>query len=328
MRPRYIQFAEDSATLPFSDSAGSGQPENRILLGDCLDILPRLELGTLQTIYLDPPFGTGQKKSLRDVSYTDKVTDTAEYIRWLEPILSHSRDLLTATGSLFLHLDHRSVHYAKVCLDTLFGHKNFINEIIWCYSVGGKSRRRFARKHDTILWFAKSKNYAFYPQAIRVPRKGGSHMRVRKDENGVSYQEKTDKKTGKVYRYPIAEGKIPEDWWTDIPTLNHSDRERVGWPTQKPMQLLERIILATTQPGDRVGDWFAGSGTTAATAISHNRYFTTIDASKEALSRVETRLQKVGQTLISNGQTPPSTAIISPDSDQTGGLLPVQAHGS
>ncbi len=112
---------------------------------------------------------------------------------------SQSRRTLAATGSLFVHLDYRAVHYVKVALDQLFGRGQFVNEIVWCYAVGGKGRRGFGRKHDTILWYARGPSWAFYPEAVRVPRRGGSHMRV---VDGV--QEKTDRKTGRVYRYPVS----------------------------------------------------------------------------------------------------------------------------
>ena len=117
--------------------------------------------------------------------------------RGCSPILEHSRRVLAPHGSLFVHLDYRAVHYVKVALDRLFGRDRFVNEIVWCYAVGGKSRRGFGRKHDTILWYARGDDWAFYPDAVRVPRRGGSHMRL---VDGV--QEKTDRKTGRVYRYP------------------------------------------------------------------------------------------------------------------------------
>src|SRR5262249_29487076 len=182
-------------------------------------------------------------------------------VAWRSPNRAPRRRLAAATGSLFVHLDPRSVHYVKVALDRLFGRSRFVNEIVWCYAVGGKGRRGFGRKHDTILWYARTDDWAFYPNAVKVPRRGGSHMRL---VGGV--HEKTDKKTGRVYRYPVSLGKVPEDWWTDVETLNHSDRERTGWPSQKPERLVERIVSAVTAPGDRIADWFVGSGTTAVVA--------------------------------------------------------------
>ena len=118
-------------------------------------------------------------------------------------------------------------------------------------------------------------------------------------------QEKTDRKTGKIYRYPVAAGKVPEDWWTDIETLNHSDRERTGWPSQKPERLIERIVQAVTVPGNRVGDWFAGSGTTAAVAQRLGRGFVTVDREPAAIDLCVTRLSHQGSQLAANGLPPP-----------------------
>jgi DNA modification methylase len=200
---------------------------------------------------------------------------------------------------LFVHLDYRAVHYVKVALDRLFGRDRFVNEIVWCYAVGGKGRRGFGRKHDTILWYARSTDWSFYPDAVRIPRRGGSHMRV---VDGV--QEKTDRKTGRIYRYPVAAGKVPEDWWTDVETLNHSDRERTGWPSQKPERLVERIVHAVTVPGNRVADWFAGSGTTAAVAQRLGRGFITADREPAAVDLCLARLTRQGRQLATQGLPP------------------------
>jgi DNA modification methylase len=193
----------------------------------------------------------------------------------------------------------------KVALDRLFGRDLFVNEIIWCYAVGGKSRRGFGRKHDTILWYAKSAEWAFYPDAVRVPRRGGSHMRL---VDGV--QEKTDRKTGRVYRYPVHAGKVPEDWWTDLETLNHSDRERTGWPSQKPQRLIERILAAVTVPGDRVADWFSGSGTTAAAAQRLGRSFVVTDRESSAISVCTKRLSEQGRALAEAGMIPSPLEVV------------------
>ena len=123
-------------------------------------------------------------------------------------------------------------------------------------------------------------------------------MRVVSDENGQPVQEKTDRKTGRVYRYPVSAGKIPEDWWSDLETLNHSDRERNGWPSQKPERLIERVIRAVTQPGELVADWFAGSGTTAAVANRLGRRYLTVDAEADAVERCRERLSPGSATAI------------------------------
>jgi len=277
---------------------GAGQPDD-LVCGDALAVVSALGDGVLDAIYVDPPFGTGVVRRGRGHAYADRADDPEAFVDWLLPYLEHSRRALAPTGSLFVHLDYRAVHYVKVCLDKLFGRDQFVNEIVWCYAVGGKSRRGFGRKHDTILWYARGPGWAFYPEAVRVPRRGGSHMRL---VGGV--QEKTDRKTGRIYRYPVATGKVPEDWWTDVETLNHSDRERTGWPSQKPERLVERILAAVTQPGNRVADWFAGSGTTAAVAQRLGRGFITVDREPAAIDVCLARLTRQGTRLAAQGSPP------------------------
>ena len=259
---------------------------DQVIHGDAFEVAAGLPAGCMNAIYIDPPFGTGAVQRGRGHSYVDRTDDPDAFVAWLSPLLAQSRRVLARTGSLFVHLDYRAVHYVKVELDRLFGRDLFVNEIVWCYAVGGKSRRGFGRKHDTILWYANGPDWAFYPDAVRVPRRGGSHMRL---VDGV--QEKTDRKTGRVYRYPVAAGKVPEDWWTDVETLNHSDAERTGWPSQKPERLIERILTAVTQPGDRVADWFAGSGTTAAVARRLGRHFLVVDREAAAVAVMKKRLE-------------------------------------
>lgn len=292
------------------EHGGAGAPD-LLVQGDSLALARAIPPASLACIYIDPPFGTGSVRRGRGDGhdYRDVADDPGVFISWLSPWLLASREALAATGSLFVHLDYRTVHYVKVELDRLFGRERLVNEIVWCYSVGGKSRRGFGRKHDTILWYGRGADWAFYPEAVRVPRRGGSHMRVTLDELGRPIQEKTDRKTGRVYRYPVAEGKIPEDWWTDIETLNHSDRERTGWPSQKPERLIERILRATTAPGDRVADWFSGSATTAAVAQRLGRGFTVADRAAAAISLGAKRLRAQATSLTEAGAPPPALEV-------------------
>lgn len=284
---------------------GCGKAPDRLVQSDFLAVQESLPDESLDLVYIDPPFGTGTTRKGRGRHYRDELNEPEQFVEWLAPCLRHSRRLLSPTGSLFVHLDYRSVHYVKIFLDQLFGRARFVNEIVWCYSVGGKSRRTFGRKHDTILWYARRPSYAFYPEEIHVPRKPSSHMRVVIDESGQEVQEKTDRKTGKVYRYPVRRGKIPEDWWTDIETLNRSDRERTGWPTQKPGRLLERIVRATSLPGQRVADWFSGSGTTAVVAQRLGRSFTVTDREPSAIECALERLEAQGRALAEAERPPP-----------------------
>lgn len=286
------------------DFGASTRPADRIVQGDAHSVAAAEPAGSLDAIYIDPPFGTGTIRQGRGLRYSDRADDPDAFVAWLSPLLEASRDTLAAHGSLFVHLDYRAVHYVKVALDRLFGRDRFVNEIVWCYAVGGKSRRGFGRKHDTILWYARTDDWAFYPDAIRVPRRGGSHMRL---VDGI--QEKTDKKTGRVYRYPVHAGKVPEDWWTDIETLNHSDRERTGYPSQKPARLVERVLRAVTKPGDRVADWFSGSGTTAAVAQRLGRGFVVVDREADAIAVCTKRLVAQGHELARAGTPPPALEI-------------------
>lgn len=294
---------------------GSTEGPDRLIHSENLPVQQSLPDECLDLVYIDPPFGTGttRKGKGKDKEYLDLPDDPEGLVQWLAPGLAETKRLLRPTGSVFVHLDYRAIHYIKVFLDSLFGRENFVNEIIWCYSVGGKSKRTFGRKHDTILWYGKTKQYAFYPEEVLVPRKPSSHMRVVMDENGEPVQEKTDRKSGKVYRYPVNRGKIPEDWWTDIELLNRSDRERVGWPTQKPTRLLERIIKATTMPGERVADWFSGSGTTAVVAQSLGRGFIATDREAKAVQCAEQRLRKQALDMAQDGAAPSDLAIEGPD---------------
>jgi DNA modification methylase len=270
---------------------------NDVLCADNMAVLANLTDGSIDLIYIDPPFATGSRRTGRreNIGFDD-VLDCDEYVAWMRPRMKELHRVLKPTGSLFVHLDWRAVHYVKIELDRLFGFDRFVNEIVWCYSVGGKSRRSFGRKHDTILWYARSASYAFYPEAVRIARKSGSHMRVVVEE-GRQVQVKRDAKTGRVYRYPVHEGKIPEDYWTDIETLNRSDRQRTGWPTQKPEALVARIITATTRPGDTVADFFCGSGTTAVVAHRLGRRFIAVDCSPEAIAITRARLAKAALNL-------------------------------
>lgn len=281
---------------------------DQLVCGDAISELPSHPDGSFDAIYIDPPFGTGTVRLGRGHRYADRADDPEAFVAWLAPYLEHSRRVLAAHGSLFVHLDYRAVHYVKVALDRLFGRDRFVNELIWCYAIGGKGRRGFGRKHDTILWYARTDDWAFYPDAVRVPRRGGSHMRVVMDGD-TPVQEKTDRRTGRIYRYPVPAGKVPEDWWADIETLNHSDRERVGWPSQKPERLIERVLRAVTSPGDRVGDWFVGSGTTAAVAQRLGRRFVAVDRATEAIALCEERLAAQGQRLADSGSPPPPISI-------------------
>lgn len=202
--------------------------------------------------------------------------------------------VLKPTGSFYLHCDPTASHYIKLVLDAIFCPPGgmFQNEIIWCYSIGGKSQKRFGRKHDVLFYYTKSDKYTFNIKAASIPRKANSHMKVRADAVGREYQEKTDRRTGKVYKYYLDEGKIAEDYWIDIETLNRRDRERVGYPTQKPEALLERIIKVSSNEGEVVLDACCGCGTSLIVAQRLNRRWIGIDISYQSISLVLNRLER------------------------------------
>jgi len=197
--------------------------------------------------------------------------------------------VLKDTGSFYFHCDQTAGHYLKVLLDTVFEKKNFRNEIIWCYSIGGTPQKDFARKHDVIFRYSKSSEWTFNDESplVRVPRKPDSHMKVVVDEEGQRWQEKTDSSTGKTYRYPL--DKVTPDYWP-IEQLNRDDAERLGFDTQKPLKLLERIIAASSDEGDLVLDAYCGCGTTVVAAQELNRRWIGIDITYIAVELIKQRL--------------------------------------
>jgi site-specific DNA-methyltransferase (adenine-specific) len=262
-----------------------------IVHGDNLEVARGLPDGAFRLIYLDPPFNTGKTQRRQRVtvtraeegrvgfggrSYTtergevSRYADTFDdYWAFLEPRLVEARRLLDDTGTLYLHLDYREAHYAKVALDRLFGRECFLNEIIWAYDYGGKSTRRWPSKHDTILVYVKDPERYYFDSAA-VDRE--PYMAP-----GLVTPEKAER------------GKLPTDvWWhTIVPT---NGRERTGYATQKPEGILRRIVQASSAAGDAVLDLFAGSGTTGAVAAALGRRYLLVDASAEAIAVMTRRL--------------------------------------
>jgi len=252
---------------------------NRLIHGECLGVMEALPAESFDTIYLDPPFFTQQDRRLlhsvkRGPVYSDNWdTGLHGYLSWLEERLARVRALLKPEGALFLHLDWHAVHYAKIVLDHLFGMANFQNELIWYYSGGGASRQRFARKHDTILFYTNSPlEWKFYADRVRTPYKW-TEGQPRADGSARDY----------------AKGKLPDDVWEHHGLMPWSE-ESIGYPTQKPEALLERLLLATTDEGDVVGDFVCGSGTTAVAAQRLDRRWIAVDNSRPAVCLAAERL--------------------------------------
>lgn len=268
-----------------------------MLLGDNLPLLKSMPSESFQLIYIDPPFNTGREQTRQTRSATpsesgrvgfqgkryDQVVEKvlsyddsfADYWHFLEPRLEEAWRLLKPSGTLYLHLDYRESHYAKVLLDALFGRECFLNEIIWAYDYGARSKSRWPAKHDNILVYVKDpKNYYFDSSAVdREP-----YMAP-----GLVTKEKAEL------------GKLPTDvWWHTI--VSPTGKEKTGYPTQKPEGILRRVITASSKPGDRVLDFFAGSGTTGAVAAKLGRSFTLIDANPESIATISQRLKAIDVT--------------------------------
>ncbi len=208
---------------------------------------------------------------------------------------------LKPNGTFFLHCDPTSSHYLKIVLDSIFCGQggDFINEIIWCYSQGGKSKRHFGKKHDVIFWYAKGVNYHFDGAKVRLPltphkqdasgKNYGGRMGI--DSDGREYTEKWGTGRKKLYRYYLDEGKIPEDWWIDINSIQADAGERLGYPTQKPEALLDRIIQGCTKEGDTVLDAYCGCGTTVASAQRLKRKWIGIDITYQSIALILRRIE-------------------------------------
>ncbi len=219
---------------------------------------------------------------------------TQAYLTYMAVRLIEMRRILKPTGSIYLHCDPTMSHYLKIVMDAIFGRGNFANEVIWFYGAGGRSRRHFGRKHDILLYYRKSKDYVFNGDAVRIEMKAGRTSfggRLRVDDSGRKYREVWGTGRKKLYRYYLDEGKIPEDVW-EMPSIQSQDQERLGYPTQKPLALLERIIKASSNPGDMVLDPFCGCATTCIAAEKLGRQWAGIDIESKAREIVVSRLKQ------------------------------------
>jgi site-specific DNA-methyltransferase (adenine-specific) len=264
---------------------------SQVVVGDNLHALKSMPDSCVQLIYIDPPFNTGRVQSRGGnttkrsdsgsrvgfkgqlyetvkktvLSYDDAFTD---YWAFLEPRLEEAWRLLTDSGTLYLHLDYREAHYAKVLLDALFGRDCFLNEIIWAYDYGGKAKNRWPAKHDTILVYVKNPK-TFYFNSAAVDRE--PYMAP-----------------GLVTPEKAAMGKLPTDvWWHTI--VSPTGKEKTGYPTQKPLGILRRILQASSKPDDLVLDFFGGSGSTGAAALELDRRFILVDQNPEAIEVMKKR---------------------------------------
>jgi DNA modification methylase len=293
----------ESIIYPDPGVEGNEDPANRLILGDNLRVmsalLPDYE-GKIDLIYADPPFFTNKGYSARvgrgedsrkpeqwqlAEGYQDEWDDLNSYLDMLHPRLRLMHRLLSPTGSLFLHLDWHANSYARILLDEIFGYGNFRNEIIWTYHGPSPIKSAFNRKHDMILFYSKTDQYTFNVDEVRVPYASNTIETF-----------KSSKKAGFGKVPDLERGKVPEDWWY-FPVVARLHSERTGYPTQKPEALMERIILASTNPGDLVADFFGGAGTTAAVASRLKRQFISSDFQPRALQTTRSRLVLFNQQI-------------------------------
>lgn len=265
--------------------------KNKIIYGDNLAVLKTLPDESVDLIYIDPPFNTGKQQARQQISvekdaegdrvgfggnrYHTRVIGAKayrdyfdDYLGFLEPRLLEAYRVLSATGSLYFHIDYREVHYCKILLDEIFGRESFINEIIWAYDFGGRSKTRWPAKHDNILFYAKDPDlYTFnWDQVERIPYMA----------------------PGLVGKEKAARGKFPTDtWWHTIVATN--SKEKTGYPTQKPAGVLRRIISASSNLGDMVLDFFAGSGTVGEVCLELGRAFLLVDNNLQAIAVMQAR---------------------------------------
>ena len=320
---------------------------NIIYCGDCKEVLKKIPDESIDLIYLDPPFfsqkhyenfwAMGEGDSETKLSFSDKdwhkLKDSIDpnilreyehidqrwkgghskgihvYIAYMRERLDQCERVLKKTGSIFIHCDWHASHYLKQMMDELFGYEHLVNEIIWCYETGGRATKFFPRKHDTIFWYSKTNNYNFYYDSVALPRDTSTmHEPILTDKKGRKYQRNI--KGGKEYRYYLDKGVLPNDWWIDIQAINPSAKERLGYPTQKPEALLNRIIEASSKPTDIILDPFCGCGTTLAIAKRLGRQFIGIDLSRIACDVVKKRLG--GNVKVIGGESKEELSKIEP----------------
>ena len=275
--------------------------ENRLIYADKQTLLPALLeafSNTVNLIYIDPPFMTGRTFNQGNkIAYRDTWRNNLDlYLQWLYETFILLHQLLTPDGSLYVHLDWRTSHYAKLLLDEIFSTRaltkgaGFKNEIIWHYQSGGRAKKYYARKHDTILLYTKSDRYCFHSELIGEKRgtQRRNHMRKEVGEDGRTFW--TIRSGNRVYRYDEDHQMSLPDVWSDISHLHQKDPERTGYATQKPEALLERILLASSNENDLILDCFCGSGVTPIVAERLGRRWIASDWSEQAITTTKARL--------------------------------------
>jgi len=307
MVPRKVSIARE-----IHEGSGSS---GRFLLTDVLqglDTLLETHAGEIKLVYLDPPFQTGEKFTMRVrvgeddwkngrgslplETFSDALS-REEFLKMMRGVLTRCHKLLRSDGMLFLHIDYRTHPYLRLMMDKIFGEDNFLNEIIWVYQSGGRSLRHFSRKHDVILFYRKSQQYDFNVEEVMAPptEPKSNHMRKHVDPDGRVYR--SIRTGGRVYTYYDDDPVAPTDVWNDLSHLQQKDPERTGYDTQKPLSLLERIVKCGSRAGETVLDPFAGSSTTLEAARRTGRNFIGIDRCPMTLNIARRRLKGAAYTL-------------------------------
>lgn len=282
-------------------------PEGVLVLGDALAMNLSPYEGQAQCVYADPPYFTGDRfehklrigregwttgrRMLTLPAYDDFSGASREtYLAFLKKLVQTAHRLLRPDGSFFLHVDCRASAHARLLCDEVFGEDNFVNEIVWHYQTGGRSKKYFSRKHDTILFYGRSAERFFDITKVPAGRKKNhaNHMKRQVDERGRSYRSIVS--GGKTYIYYDDEPAYPDDVWSDVSQMQQKDPQRTGYATQKPLALLNRIIRCSTRPGDLVADLMCGSGTALVAAAQNGRRFLGIDSGICAFSVARKRL--------------------------------------
>lgn len=295
----------------------SADRTNLLVHGDARDLAAHVAAGSADTAYLDPPFKVekafgarttkGTSRARGPIAYDDTWPSLDAYLEWLEERVAVVRELLSERGTMWLHLDSRAVHEAKVLCDRVFGAKHFRGEVIWVPGNGSKSRSGPGIGHQTLLLYARGKDPIWNGKdpALRAPFAATSQSMhfTRVDEDGRRYRDR--EVNGRTYRYYADEGRALGSVWTDCPSMAANTplmRETTGYPTQKPLKLLDRIVRATSDEGSLVIDPFAGSGTTLVAAAGANRRFVGADIGDLAISIIRARLSSssIQFTLASN----------------------------
>lgn len=336
--PRPAALTLDSVIHPRGLGYPAAPAESALHLGDNLGIMAALlpeHEGRLDLIYADPPFftnkhypariGRGEDSRRPDEwqlaeGYRDHWDDLDAYLDFLYPRLALMHRLLAPRGTLYLHLDWHADAYARLLLDEIFGRENLVNEIIWAYHGPSPIRRAFNRKHDTILVYAKGPDYIFNTDAVRQ----AYHPSTVK-----TFASSPKAGFGKIP--DLERGKVPEDWWY-FPVVARLHNERTGYPTQKPEALLERILLASSNPGSLTADFFCGSGTFPLVAARHGRRFLACDATWRAIHITRGRLVEVAQAPFTiqhagTSSMPTSSAPLRFDYLPSSKKVRLEAHG-